>query len=186
MDKLTICDADFGGKRVFVRVDFNVPLADGKVSDDSRIRAAIPTITTLLNAGASLVLASHLGRPKGKVVRELSLRPVADRLAELVAAPVRFARQKIADHANQLVATIRANLTKTLERAGVTILRGQGRLEGPQRVGVREISGVDRVLTARDVILATGSDPFVPPGIETDGRSVFTSDDPDIIGIYLI
>ncbi len=93
------------------------------------------------------------------------------------AAPVRFERQKIADHANQLVATIRANLTKTLERAGVTILRGQGRLEGPQRVGVREHSGVDRVLTARDVILATGSDPFVPPGIETDGRSVFTSDE---------
>jgi dihydrolipoamide dehydrogenase len=93
------------------------------------------------------------------------------------AAPVRFERKKIADHANQLVATIRANLTKTLERAGVTILRGQGRLEGPQRVGVREISGVDRVLTARDVILATGSDPFVPPGIETDGRSVFTSDE---------
>ena len=93
------------------------------------------------------------------------------------AAPVRFERKKIADHANQLVATIRANLTKTLERAGVTILRGQGRLEGPQRVGVRELSGVDRVITARDVILATGSDPFVPPGIETDGRSVFTSDE---------
>ena len=93
------------------------------------------------------------------------------------AAPVRFERKKIADHANQLVAAIRSNLTKTLERAGVTILRGQGRLEGPQRVGVREISGVDRVLTARDVILATGSDPFVPPGIETDGRSVFTSDE---------
>ena len=93
------------------------------------------------------------------------------------AAPVRFERKKIADHANQLVATIRANLTKTLERAGVAILRGQGRLEGPQRVGVRELSGVDRVLTARDVILATGSDPFVPPGIETDGRSVFTSDE---------
>ena len=93
------------------------------------------------------------------------------------AAPVRFERQKIADHANQLVATIRGNLTKTLERAGVTIIRGQGRLESAQTVGVREISGVDRVITAKDVILATGSDPFVPPGIETDGRSVFTSDE---------
>ena len=93
------------------------------------------------------------------------------------AAPVRFERQKIADHANQLVATIRGNLTKTLERAGVTIIRGSGRLEGPQKVGVREINGVDRVLSSRDVIIATGSDPFVPPGIETDGRTVFTSDE---------
>ena len=93
------------------------------------------------------------------------------------AAPVRFERQKIADHANQLVATIRGNLTKTLERAGVTIIRGTGRLEGPQKVGVREINGVDRVLSGRDVIIATGSDPFVPPGIETDGRTVFTSDE---------
>ena len=93
------------------------------------------------------------------------------------AAPVRFERQKIADNANQLVATIRTNLTKTLERAGVTIIRGTGRLEGSQRVGVREINGVDRVLSGREVIIATGSDPFVPPGIETDGRTVFTSDE---------
>ena len=75
------------------------------------------------------------------------------------------------------MATIRGNLTKTLERAGVTIIRGAGRLEGPQKVGVREINGVDRVLSGRDVIIATGSDPFVPPGIETDGRTVFTSDE---------
>jgi dihydrolipoamide dehydrogenase len=93
------------------------------------------------------------------------------------AAPVRFERQKIADHARQLVETIRTNLTRALERSGVTILRGKGRLEGPQRVGVRELSGVDRTYTARDVIIATGSDPFVPPGIETDGRTVFTSDE---------
>ncbi|MCT0248258.1 dihydrolipoyl dehydrogenase [Synechococcus sp. CS-205] len=93
------------------------------------------------------------------------------------AAPVRFERQKIADHANQLVTTIRTNLTKTLERAGATILRGKGRLEGSQRVAVREASGIERVYSARDVILATGSDPFVPPGIETDGRTVFTSDE---------
>ena len=93
------------------------------------------------------------------------------------AAPVRFERQKIADHARQLVETIRSNLTRTLERSGATILRGKGRLDGPQRVAVREASGVERVHTARDVILATGSDPFVPPGIETDGRTVFTSDE---------
>jgi dihydrolipoamide dehydrogenase len=94
------------------------------------------------------------------------------------AAPVRFERQKIADHAAQLVATIRTNLTKTLERVGTTILRGKGRLAGPQQVVVRESgSGVERTYSARDVIIATGSDPFVPPGIETDGRTVFTSDE---------
>jgi phosphoglycerate kinase len=84
MDKLTIRDADVAGKRVFVRVDFNVPLADGRVTDDSRIRAAIPTIATLLQAGASVILASHLGRPDGKVQDGLRLRPVGQRLGELM------------------------------------------------------------------------------------------------------
>lgn len=84
MDKLTIRDADVAGKRVFLRVDFNVPLADGKVTDDSRVRAAIPTINALLQAGASIVLASHLGRPDGKVTDSLRLRPVGLRLTELL------------------------------------------------------------------------------------------------------
>ena len=84
MDKLTIRDVDVAGKRVFVRVDFNVPLADGKVTDDSRIRASIPTITALLQAGASVVLASHLGRPGGKVLDGLRLRPVGERLTQLL------------------------------------------------------------------------------------------------------
>ena len=84
MDKLTIRDVDVAGKRVFVRVDYNVPLADGKVTDDSRIRASIPTITALIRGGASVILASHLGRPDGKVQDSLRLRPVGQRLTELL------------------------------------------------------------------------------------------------------
>jgi phosphoglycerate kinase len=84
VDKQSIRDADVAGKRVFVRVDFNVPLADGKVTDDSRIRASIPTINLLLQRGAKIVLASHLGRPDGKVQDGLRLRPVGERLTQLL------------------------------------------------------------------------------------------------------
>jgi 3-phosphoglycerate kinase len=84
MNKQTIRDADVAGKRVFVRVDFNVPLQDGQVTDDSRIRAAVPTIKALVDQGAQVVLASHLGRPKGKVQDGLRLRPVGARLTQLI------------------------------------------------------------------------------------------------------
>src|SRR5947207_343535 len=84
MDKLTVRDFDPSGQRIFLRVDFNVPLEDGKVTDDSRIRASIPTIRYLLSRGARVVLASHLGRPDGKVQDGLRLRPVAERLTLLI------------------------------------------------------------------------------------------------------
>jgi phosphoglycerate kinase len=88
MNKLTIRDLDAAGKRVFLRVDFNVPLEDGKITDDSRIVAALPTIKALLAQGAIVILASHLGRPDGKVQDSMRLRPVAERLSQLLKMPV--------------------------------------------------------------------------------------------------
>ena len=87
---MSLQDLDVAGKRVFLRCDLNVPLKDGAITDDGRIRASLPTIKILLAAGASLVIAAHLGRPKGEVKPELSLAPVAKRLSELLATPVIF------------------------------------------------------------------------------------------------
>ena len=81
---------DVADTRVFVRVDYNVPLDGGKVADDSRIQASLPTLRELLSAGASLVLASHLGRPKGKVDEGARMAPVAERLAELIGGAVGY------------------------------------------------------------------------------------------------
>ena len=88
MNKKSIKDIQVQGKRVFCRVDFNVPMQDGQVTDDTRIKAAIPTISYLVEQGAKVILASHLGRPKGQVVEELRLNPVAKRLSELVGKDV--------------------------------------------------------------------------------------------------
>jgi len=89
--KLTIAQLDLAGRRVFVRADLNAPLDHGAVSDDTRLRAVVPTIQHALKAGASVVLASHLGRPKGKVAAEFSLRPIAERLHALLGQPIELA-----------------------------------------------------------------------------------------------
>lgn len=86
----SLVDLDVAGKRVFLRCDLNVPLKEAKITDDGRIRASLPTINALLEKGASIVIAAHLGRPKGEVKPELSLAPVAVRLSELLGKPVQF------------------------------------------------------------------------------------------------
>ena len=102
--KASVRDTEVAGKRALVRVDFNVPLEHGRVADDTRMRAALPTIELLRERGAALVLASHLGRPKGEVVLELSMRPVAERLAELLEAPVELAPGVVGEDVETLAA----------------------------------------------------------------------------------
>src|SRR6056300_831372 len=103
MNKLTIEDLDVQGKRVLMRVDFNVPVKDGVVTDDTRITAALPSINYVLENGGSLVLMSHCGRPKGEKNMEFTLKPAADRLAELVEAKVTLAPDVIGDDVKALV-----------------------------------------------------------------------------------
>jgi phosphoglycerate kinase len=107
MPKATIRDLPLRGKRVFIRVDFNVPLHQtGQIEDDTRIRAALPTILHALGEGASVVLASHLGRPKGRVNPALSLRPVAARLQELLGIPVRLAPDCVGTEVEELARSL--------------------------------------------------------------------------------
>lgn len=96
-------DIEVKGKRVFVRVDFNVPMEDGKITDDTRIRAALPTISYLVEKGAKVILASHLGRPKGEVKEELRLTAVGERLSELMGKPVTKLDESIGETVEQAV-----------------------------------------------------------------------------------
>ena len=106
MRKLSIRDLDLQGKRVFMRVDFNVPLANGKITDDTRIEAALPSVRYVIERGGHLILASHLGRPKGKPEPKYSLKPVAVRLGELLGKSVQFAPDCVGPEVEKLVAAM--------------------------------------------------------------------------------
>jgi len=117
MNKMTVRDTDVTGKRVLVRVDFNVPMdaVSGKITDDSRIRAALPTIKYLIERNARVILLSHLGRPKGKPSEGLRLYPVAQRLAEILGKPVRTARDCIGPEAEEAAGALKGGQVLLLE-----------------------------------------------------------------------
>ena len=110
-----LASLDVKGKRVFLRCDLNVPLKDGVITDDGRIRASLPTISALLNSGASLVICAHLGRPKGERKPELSLAPIAIRLSELLNEEVVFATDAIGESATRAVAALKTGGVVLLE-----------------------------------------------------------------------
>jgi len=115
MAKVSVKDLDLKGKRVFIRVDFNVPIKNGAIKDDTRVRASLPTITHVLEQGGTAICASHLGRPKGGPNPEMSLAPVATRLGELLGRPVVFATDCVGEPARAAIAKAGSNGLVLLE-----------------------------------------------------------------------
>lgn len=113
--KKTIRDIELNGQRVFCRVDFNVPMEDGKVTDDTRIKAAVPTIEYMTNEGAKVILASHLGRPKGEVNEDMRLTPAGDKLSELLGKPVKKLDSSIGEEVEKAIAEMKEGDVLLLE-----------------------------------------------------------------------
>ncbi len=116
-NKKTVTDIDIRGKKILLRCDFNVPLdkKTGDISDETRIVSSLPTIKYLLEGGAAVIACSHLGRPKGEFVPSMSLKPVANRLSELLGAPVKMASDVIGDDATKLAKDLKAGEIMLLE-----------------------------------------------------------------------
>jgi phosphoglycerate kinase len=137
MDIRTIDDLDVEGRRVLVRADFNVPIRDGEITDDTRIRATIPTIERLLERGASIILMSHLGRPKGQVRDELRLAPVAAHLKDVLGRDIRYARDVVRDEAQSLAGAIQPGEVGLIEN-----VRFDPREEKNDAQFARELAGL--------------------------------------------
>ena len=115
MNKQTIQDVNVQGKKVFVRVDFNVPMKDGVITNDTRVRATLPTLNYLLEQGAAVILGSHLGRPKGQRVPEFSLAPVAVRLGELLGREVKLAPDCVGEEVSKMASELKSGEVLLLE-----------------------------------------------------------------------
>ena len=153
MAKLFIEDLDLAGKRVIMRVDFNVPLKDGRIDNDKRLRAALPSIRYVLGKGASLVLMSHLGRPNGKVSDKLSLAPVAERLSKLLGEPVKLLGDCVGADVEKACAALSAGEVVLLENLRFHI-EEEGKAKGPD--GARIKANPEAVKAFRASLTALG------------------------------
>jgi phosphoglycerate kinase len=153
MAKLFIEDLDLAGKRVIMRVDFNVPLKDGRIDNDKRLRAALPSIRYILGKGASLVLMSHLGRPNGKISDKLSLAPVAERLSELLGEPVKLLGDCVGADVEKACAALSAGEVVLLENLRFHI-EEEGKAKGPD--GARIKADPEAVKAFRTSLTALG------------------------------
>ena len=115
MSKKIVSDLKVNGKKVLIRVDFNVPMKDGVITDDTRVKAALPTIKYVIDNGGKLIIMSHLGRPKGEVVAKYSLKSVVAHLSELLGKPVAFANDCIGEEAEKVVNNLKNGEVALLE-----------------------------------------------------------------------
>src|SRR4030042_817694 len=155
MAKLFIEDLDVRGKRVIVRTDYNVPVKDGKVEDDKRIVASLPTVNYLLEKGAAVILMSHLGRPDGKAKPEFSLKPVAEKLQELIKRPVKFLKDCVGPEVEKACAAMKSGDVILLENLRFHIEEeGKVKLEDGSKLKAKDedVKAFRAKLTKRDDI----------------------------------